>query len=82
MTITLSSKAKPGPLTFQMGFNTYGDWVGTRRGVDSKEKEMLKGIVWSNALTISVEKNISPFLWEISKDLERKSVREFQSHMK
>jgi hypothetical protein len=78
--VTLSSKAKPGPLTFQMGFNPYGDWVGTRRGVDPKEKEMLKGIIWSNVLTISVEKNISPFLWKVSEELEQKSVREFHSH--
>ncbi len=77
--IALSSKAKIGSLTFQMGFNFKNDWFGTRIGIDSN-KEMLKDVIWSNPIIIEINNAVLAYLLPVSDTLELKSKEEFQLH--
>ena len=51
--IAVSSKAKTGPLTFQMGFNLKNDWIGTRCGIEPSE-EVVTDVIWSNPITVNI----------------------------
>jgi len=77
--IAVSSKAKAGSLTFQMGFNLKNDWFGTRIGIGIN-KEMLKDVIWSNPITIEVSNDMLKNSSSISDTLELKSKEEFQLH--
>lgn len=77
--IAVSSKAKVGPLNFQMGFNLKNDWIGTRIGIGAN-KEMLADVIWSNPVTINVNYAMLTFLYTVSDTLEIKSKEEFELH--
>ena len=77
--IAVSSKAKAGPMTFQMGFNLKNDWFGSRIGIESN-KEMLKDVIWSNPITIEITNDMITSLHSVSDTLELKSKYEFELH--
>lgn len=79
LAIRVSSKAKAGPLSFQMGFNLKNDWAGTRIGIGIN-KEMLTDVIWSNPITIEVSGDMLKNLMPVSDTLELKSKEEFQLH--
>ena len=77
--IAVSSKAKAGSLSFQMGFNLKNDRFGGRIGIESN-KEMLTDVIWSNPITIEITHAMMTFLSPVSDTLELKSKEEFQLH--
>ena len=70
--IAVTGKFKPGSITFQLGFNPKGDWIGSRMGIIPKV-ELPNFIIWSNDITINITEDMLPNVIPLSKELIVKS---------
>ncbi len=70
--VEVTSEAKVGPLTFQLGFNPKAEWGGPRCGIVPKEKLSGK-VIWSNDITVDIALDLFRILEPLNPVVEQRS---------